>query len=253
MNTGPWEKSVSFMTVKRIVRIFILCAIFILAHGSGLMGNDAGYETVPKTNDPALRLRNLYAQILPVENRPAYHVFSLGMKGYDAVLKEGRLVNRRYLTLIDFSLSSNIKRLWVIDLESMQTVHHSLVSHGKNTGYEYALKFSNVPRSCKSSLGFYVTGNTYMGKHGLSLKLDGIEKQINDNARKRAIVIHGANYTSRKFIDAHGRLGRSFGCPALPVAKCRPIIDTIKGRSCLFIYYPDQKYFYKSKYAGSVH
>ena len=143
------------------------------------------------------------------------------------------------LTLIDFSLSSNEKRLWVIDLSTNTIVFNSLVAHGRNTGDEFAKNFSNSSSSFKSSLGFYSTGEVYNGKHGKSLKLDGLEKGINDNARNRGIVIHAANYVSDFFIKAHNRLGRSQGCPALPIEFTEKIINKIKGKSCLYIYYPN--------------
>lgn len=246
------SKNVFFISLKRINWVCIFCILSILGYQPSIMGNEAPYDTPQTTVDHELHLKRLYNQIQPVKNKPSYKVFSAGMTGYNSILKEGKLQNRQYLTLIDFSLSSTSKRLWVIDLESMQVIHHSLVSHGKNTGSEYAVKFSNKPHSCMSSLGFYVTGITYTGKHGLSLYLEGIEKEINDNAKERAVVIHGANYASQKFIATYGRLGRSLGCPALPTSNYKQIIDTIKGKSCLFIYYPDKNYFFNSTYANSA-
>ena len=191
---------------------------------------------------------SLYFRLRTTGIKPSLEVFSNGLRGYDALIQEGRLANVRYLTLIDFSLSSKERRLWVVDLENLTAVHHSLVAHGKNTGEEYALRFSNTPSSNMSSLGFFITGATYQGKHGFSLLLEGVEPGINDNARRRAIVFHPAWYATREFIDQHGRLGRSFGCPALPPAKSIDIIGTIKGRSCVFIYFPDQEYLSSSRY-----
>jgi len=195
---------------------------------------------------------SLYALLTAPGEKPSPELFRMGMTGYTQLLGEGHLDNIRYLTLIDFSLSSKERRLWVIDLETLAAVHHSLVSHGKNTGEEYAVRFSNIPHSNKSSLGFYVTGSTYSGKHGYSLRLSGMEPGINDNARKRAIVMHPAWYVSQDFAKKHGRLGRSFGCPALPPAKSEAIIDTIRDRSCLFIYHPSREYLSRSTYLASV-
>lgn len=118
----------------------------------------------------------------------------------------------------------------------------SLVSHGKNSGGNYATSFSNENGSLKSSLGFFLTENTYQGKNGYSLVLNGLEKGINDRAKERAIVIHGAAYSNPSVIASSGRLGRSFGCPALPQAVSKPIINTIKGGSLLFIYANNQNY-----------
>jgi hypothetical protein len=124
----------------------------------------------------------------------------------------------------------------------------SLVAHGKNSGVNYAESYSNQRYSNKSSLGFYVTGETYTGKHGYSLRLKGLESGINDNAYKRAIVIHPAKYVSREFINKFGRLGRSYGCPAIPLENHGEIINMIKGKTCLFIYYPDSFYLSTSSY-----
>ncbi|CAN1500110.1 Putative L,D-transpeptidase tautomerase [Flavobacteriaceae bacterium] len=153
-------------------------------------------------------------------------------------LKEKGLIKKDILTMVDFSLSSNTKRLWIIDLSTNKILFQSLVAHGRNTGEEFANYFSNKEESYQSSLGFYATGEVYNGKHGLSLKLDGLEKGLNDRARERAVVIHGADYVSEAFIKAHKRLGRSQGCPALPVGVTSEIIDVIKNGSCLYIYHP---------------
>nr|WP_315144126.1 murein L,D-transpeptidase catalytic domain family protein [uncultured Flavobacterium sp.] len=171
---------------------------------------------------------------------PQFDSFSEALKGYYK-LKEKGLVKKEILTLVDFSLSSNTKRLWVIDLATNTILFQSLVAHGRNTGEEFATNFSNKMSSFQSSLGFYVTGEVYKGKHGLSLKLDGLEKGINCNARSRAVVIHGADYVSESFIRQHKRLGRSQGCPALPNDLTLPIINTIKEQSILFIYHPSRK------------
>ena len=193
----------------------------------------------------------MYRNIIANGPKPSYPLFSKGLSGYYSLLNEGKIQNSRYLTLIDFTLSSKERRLWVIDLENDSIAHNSLVAHGKRTGEEYAVEFSNKPKSNMSSLGFFITGSTYYGKHGLSLLLEGVEEGINDNARKRAIVIHPASYATHNFVQKYGRLGRSFGCPALPPAKSAEIIDTIKGRSCLFIYHPDRKYLLASRYLVS--
>jgi len=168
---------------------------------------------------------------------PNEECFAEALKGYYS-LKEKGLIKRDILTLVDFSLSSNLKRLWVIDLSTNEILLQTLVAHGRNTGDEFANNFSNTPESFKSSLGFYATGEVYNGKHGISLKLDGLEKGLNDYARKRAVVIHGADYVSESFIKNHNRLGRSQGCPAVPIEFASEIITMIKGQSCLYIYHP---------------
>lgn len=168
---------------------------------------------------------------------PKLESFAKALKGF-YLLKEKGLVKKDILTLVDFSLSSNSKRLWVIDLATNTILYNSLVAHGRNTGEEFANNFSNAAQSFKSSLGFYATGEIYSGKHGMSLKLDGLEKGINDNARVRGVVIHAANYVSNAFIKNNKRLGRSQGCPAIPEELSKGIINTIKNKSCLFIYHP---------------
>lgn len=172
---------------------------------------------------------------------PNLESFSKALAGfYD--LKDKGLISKDILTLVDFSLSSNVKRLWVIDLTNNTILFNSLVAHGRNTGEEFANSFSNIDSSFKSSLGFYATGEIYNGKHGESLKLDGLEKGINDNARARGVVVHGADYVSENFINGNKRLGRSQGCPALPVKLTQEIISVIKDKSCLFIYHPSIKH-----------
>ncbi len=171
-----------------------------------------------------------------------YNVLLSALCVHQRLLKEGLLVNRNILTIIDFSKPSSRERLFVIDLNKERIIFKTLVAHGKNSGENYATHFSNDPLSHQSSLGFYITETTYMGRHGYSLRLDGIEGGINDNARKRAIVMHAADYVSKEFIASNGRLGRSFGCPALPPDHAHQIIDTIKGKSLLFIYARDEFY-----------
>lgn len=168
---------------------------------------------------------------------PNEECFEEALKGFYS-LKEKGIIKSNVLTLVDFSLSSNMKRLWIIDLTKNIVLFQTLVAHGRNTGEEFANNFSNTSESFKSSLGFYVTGEVYNGKHGISLKLDGLDKGMNDNARNRAVVLHGADYVSESFIKNHKRLGRSQGCPAVPVECVSEIISMIKGQSCLYIYHP---------------
>jgi len=239
---------VSIAFKKRLITITGILFIIL----SSVLSDDTILYSPLIRSDYNESISKLYNQLSPEEIKPSYKVFYGGMVGYYRMIQENRLENQQFLTLIDFSLSSKLCKLWVIDIESMQIVHHSYVSHGKNSGGEYAIKFSNTPKTNMSSLGFYITGFTYQGKYGLSLLLDGIEPGINDNARKRAIVIHSAPYATQSFINKYGRLGRSFGCPALPSAKSTAIIETIKNRSCLFIYYPDRSYLVKSHYLNSI-
>lgn len=154
--------------------------------------------------------------------------------------------NQEIITLIDFTKPSTEERLYVLDVRHKKLLFSSLVSHGKNSGGNYATSFSNEVNSYKSSLGFFVTEHTYQGKNGYSLVLDGLEKGINDRAKERAIVVHGADYCSPSVVASTGRLGRSFGCPALPQSLARPIIDTIKDGTLLYIYANDKEYLSQS-------
>ncbi|MEO0045956.1 MAG: hypothetical protein RL705_1147 [Bacteroidota bacterium] len=171
---------------------------------------------------------------------PSFESFNLALDGFN-YLKEKGVVKKNILTIVDFSLSSNAKRLWVIDLDKNRVLFQTLVAHGRNTGEEFAQTFSNQAESFKSSVGFFATAEIYNGKHGMSLKLDGLQKGLNDKARERAVVMHGADYVSESFIKQNKRLGRSQGCPAVPVEMNQKIISVIKDKSCLFIYHPTAK------------
>jgi hypothetical protein len=173
---------------------------------------------------------------------PPLKLLKTALTGYKILVEEQHLSRPDVITIIDYSLPSDKKRLWVLDLIHGKVLFCCLVAHGRNSGDLMAEKFSNKPGSNASSPGFYSTGETYIGKHGLSLALVGLETGINDKARERAIVIHGADYVSADFIRKYGRLGRSLGCPAVPVELSKDIIQTIKGGSCLFIYVPEISY-----------
>jgi hypothetical protein len=177
---------------------------------------------------------------------PQLDVFTKAFEGYDALEAQSKIKNN-ILTIIDFSLSSTKERMWVIDMLNKKVILQTLVSHGIKSGKEYAKSFSNQNESFKSSLGFFLTGETYKGNHGISLKLDGLEFGLNDKARDRAVVIHGAEYVSKKLANRQGYLGRSQGCPAVATAIAPRLIQTIKDKSVLFIYHPTRMYVNKSK------
>lgn len=183
---------------------------------------------------------------------PSFPLLQTALSGYKLLVEEHFVKRSEVITIIDFSLPSDKERLWVLDLIRGKVLFHCLVSHGRNSGELMAEKFSNIPGSNASSPGFYATGETYMGKHGFSLKLDGLETGINDKARTRSIVMHGADYVSAEFIRKYGRLGRSFGCPAVPEELSEEIIQTIKGGSCLFIYVPEAGYISKSPVISKI-
>ena len=167
--------------------------------------------------------------------------------GYQHLQKTGAILHAGILSIVDFSLPSFKKRLFVLDLENGKLLFNTLVAHGRNSGQLMATRFSNRSRSLESSLGFYLTGETYNGQKGYSLRLMGIEPGINNNAYKRGIVVHGAAYVNEETSMINGRMGRSEGCPALPKDIHRMVIETIKEGSCFFIYGRNKRYLTSSK------
>jgi hypothetical protein len=231
------------------LRFFTLLLTFVLS--SSFTTSYTGLKTI--TNIEGLAeddIVSLYETFLNQNtSMPQLVSFSNAIRGYSKLKSQGKIENET-LTIIDFSLSSKAKRLWVLDMTTHKVLFNTVVAHGKNTGGEFATKFSNKNNSNQSSLGFYITDNTYYGKNGLSLFLNGQEKGINDNARKRYVVFHGAKYANPNFAKKHGRLGRSLGCPAVPTAFNTAIIKRIKNKSCLFIYHPNKNYQEVSQLIG---
>jgi hypothetical protein len=172
--------------------------------------------------------------------------FVTALKGYQHLVDKGLLDKDGLLTIIDFSQSSKNKRLYVLDLTGVRLLFNTYVAHGRRSGGEYATSFSNRNRSNKSSLGFYITRNTYTGGDGYALRLEGLDKGFNDKALPRGIVLHGSWYVNEQYLTSHGLMGRSLGCPAVPMEEHEQIIDSIKEGSCVFMYYPDKIYLHKS-------
>lgn len=172
--------------------------------------------------------------------------FDYAVKGYQKLVDNGEVEKNKYLTVIDFSQSSRKKRFYLIDVENQELVVNTFVSHGKNSGVDMAKSFSDRINSNQSSLGFYVTKGTYTGKHGLSLRLSGKERGFNANAEPRAIVVHGADYVNAGRVNS-GFMGRSQGCPALPMKDYAKVINLIKDGSVMFIYHPSQNYIQQSQ------
>ncbi len=188
--------------------------------------------------------KNLYRK-MNLSNKIDYKLFEKAIAGYEKINSK---TNGNFLTIIDYAKPSTDKRFYVLDMKNKKVFYETYVSHGVNTGNVNATKFSNKVDSRKSSLGFFLTNETYFGSNGYSLRLDGLEPGINSNARKRAIVIHGADYANPNFIEKTGRLGRSWGCPALPLGLNKKIIDTIKNGTVLFVNGNDLNYAQNSKY-----
>ena len=164
-------------------------------------------------------------------------VLELALRAHARARNEGRTASD-LLTVIDYSLPSRERRLWVLDLATGAVLEHELVAHGNGSGGDLATTFSNVSGSNQTSLGTFVTGATYQGKHGLSLRLHGLDAGLNDQAHSRAIVVHGADYVNPGIVSTLGRLGRSQGCPALSTAASARIIQRIQGGTVIFSYYP---------------
>lgn len=228
----------------------LLCSFFLLPVVKG--GSNSGYsETVTSANNNTTEASGVeyYGNML----YDSLHLEQMGMrkdalmyayKGQQKLVKKGKISNPDILTVCDFSQPSDSKRLYIIDVRNFKVLLNTYVAHGKNSGVEYANRFSNRPRSLESSLGFYVTKNTYFGKHGLSLKLSGQDRGFNDRAESRAIVVHGAGYIGDEWLG--GKMGRSFGCPAVPSRMAAKVIDLIKNGTCLFIYHPLKSYLHGS-------
>jgi hypothetical protein len=175
-------------------------------------------------------------------------VLHLALSAAECARQSGTVPDVDLLTVIDYSKASTEPRLWVLDIESGSVLFEELVAHGRGSGDNYATRFSNEQDSHQTSLGLFRTADVYVGSNGYSLRLDGLESGVNDRARDRAIVMHGAPYVSETTARALGRLGRSWGCPALPLSVARTIIDTIKGGSLVFAYYPDQEWLKESRF-----
>lgn len=197
--------------------------------------------SVPK-NEPEMGFAHL-SEKLNLNTK----AFVLAIKGYEKLKQLGQLANQRYLTIADMSRASSDPRLYIIDMEKQELLLQTFVAHGRNSGLLFAKQFSNQLGSFQSSLGFYITGKPYQGKHGKSLVLKGVEAGINDNAEQRAIVLHGADYVNKGFVQQQGYLGRSLGCPAVPNHQVEAIIKAIQGASCLFVYAPNNQYLSESK------
>jgi hypothetical protein len=256
--------------VNKTVLVIMVSLIFLSFQSTTMEGfsmNDKPVDSQKSTSAPIFKSSNLLeaqgdSSLSQFENQSndlynqfsfnkwnklRFEVFLKAYKGYLVMREEGMIANSRYLTVMDFELSANIRRMWVLDLVKHKIVVHELVSHGRNSGEEYATSFSNQHESFKSSLGFYVTGMNYMGKNDYSLRLHGVEEGFNDNAFDRGIVMHGAEYVCNKYICNNKRLGRSQGCPAVPQKINKWLINTIQNGSCLFIYYPDKHYLKSSE------
>jgi hypothetical protein len=190
---------------------------------------------------------NLYDSIQLDKSGLNRKAFEYAWKGYTILVEKKMIQKTGIITICDFSQSSRRKRLYLVDIENYKLLMQTHVAHGRNSGKEYATRFSNQAKSHQSSLGFYITRDTYWGGHGLALKIDGLEPGINDKAERRNIVVHGSKYVGPDYLRFSKYIGRSFGCPAIPSKQTNEIINTIKNGTCFFIYHPTKKYIEASK------
>ena len=232
------------------ISIGILCTSFTIIpspaefNSNTPVANATGRNIDPSKSESAATIysdANLHEYGLTAE------AFDYAWKGYQELLEKKMIPRSEYLTICDLSQSSAKKRLYVLDIAANRLIINTYVAHGRNSGGEYASSFSNKPASLQSSLGFYITQSTYIGGHGLSLRINGIEPGINDKALERTIVIHGAAYVDATRARKGVFMGRSYGCPAVPVNESAKLITTIKNGTCLFIYHPSRDYLLGSK------
>lgn len=228
------------MTIMNTIRKFILIIVAVFTLHYGVLARAESLMVANPDNETKLLSAQTGDHLNP-------RIIQLGIIAYNNAVKEG-VVQQRLLTIVDFSMPSTEKRFWVFDLDHHRVLFNKLVAHGKYTGGIHAASFSNAMNSHKSSLGIYVTENTYVGKMGYSLRLHGLEEGINDNVKKRGIVIHSSYFVSHEFIRLSGQLGRSKGCLALSRKCSRAIIDTIKNGSIIMVYHPASGWVSRSRF-----
>lgn len=233
----------------------LLLALNLFSHPTSAVSNihpiSDSTETVNIFSDPLIfedSVQHLYDAVHLEQYNLSYPAFRYAMIGYFSLEQDGKLGNKKIISIIDFTKPSTEKRFYTIDLEKLEVMFHEYVSHGKNTGENTATSFSNVVHSNASSMGFYITAETYVGSKGYSLKLDGQDKGYNDNMRARAVVMHEADYVSEAWIKRYGRLGRSQGCPALRKEISKKVIDAIKHHTLIFAYADDATFLGSSEH-----
>jgi hypothetical protein len=228
---------------------FLICFPLILPalFSSAAISPKKNNTTIRVSIRPSAFVSALYESLSLDSLGLSREAFNQAITGYYILQDGGNIQHPGVLSIIDFSLPSYKKRLFVLDIENGKLLFNTLVAHGRNSGQVLATRFSNRFRSFESSLGFYLTGETYTGGKGYSLRLLGIEKGINNNAYNRGIVVHAASYVNEEISRTGGRLGRSEGCPAIPADIHRSLIESIKNGSCLFIYGNDKRYASRSR------
>ena len=243
---------------KKTVWLTGLILIFVFSFAIGIPADETGKSTAKKplvsSNETLIpdsngNAKTLYESLGLAAKGLGWETFRKAWHGFARLNQEG-FVKNQMLTIADLSQPSCRKRLYIIDMLSKQLLINTLVAHGRNSGDVNAARFSNTPESLQSSLGFYITGDTYQGGNGYSMRLKGMEKGFNDQAENRAIVMHGAPYVNEDMAKKTGRIGRSWGCPAVSLKEHQQIINLVKNGSCLFVFAPEKQYLAKSSLAA---
>ncbi|HVW62585.1 MAG TPA: murein L,D-transpeptidase catalytic domain family protein [Puia sp.] len=251
-------KNLSRRTVKFVNVLCLSLAAFLFlgflplpsspsARSAPVIVNNAPANNIGFSYADSSRLNKFYDDLQLDSLGLSADAYHMAISGFLSLVLAGEIQNPGVLSIIDFSKPSTQRRLFVLDMNNGTLLFNTLVAHGRNSGKLLATRFSNRPNSFMSSIGFYLTGESFIGQHGYSLRLEGKEKGWNDNAFHRSIIIHPAEYVSEEHIRQWGYLGRSEGCPAIPEGLDREIIDSIRGGSCLFIYSPDIRYLHRSR------
>lgn len=240
-------KGVYLSAAILLLSIFTLPFAFSKSNGIGNISVNKTVIAAPVTTKENTSMALIYDSLNLDDLGLSQDAFNYAVAGYEKLKQSGKIINDKVISIVDFTKPSYKKRLFVIDLSNFKLLFNTYVAHGQNTGKEYAKAFSNRPESYQSSLGFYITSGTYVGKNGFSMHLDGLEYGINHLAEERAIVMHGAPYVSEGMIRSQGYIGRSHGCPAVPEKLNKPIIEKIKNGSCFFIYSDNRSYLSKSR------
>ncbi len=245
MKNNQMKKLLAFISPLLILMIHLPFVFARTAHATGKRISPVVNEHKPAdVTSGHTGYQLVYEQLNLQALGLSEEAFRFAIKGFDRLVENGKIKKDSLLSIVDFSKPSSQKRLFVIDLKNSRVLFNTYVAHGQGSGEKFARHFSNIPESYQSSLGFYITADTYTGKNGYSMNLTGVEKGINDKAESRAIVMHGAPYVHESYIRSQGYIGRSWGCPAVPEKWNRPIIESIKNGSCLFLY-SNNKYYLK--------
>ena len=229
-----------YMTIRQI--IILISTIFACS------ALQAMQPISPTNKHPVCSTSDVFYAVDPLIALPKNDIMHIAQKAFNCATEKHIDIKSEIMTIIDMRMPSSEKRLWLVNMSTNKVLLNTFVAHGKHTGSLYAKHFSNNPNTDETSLGLYLTGNAYYGHDGYSLYLTGLEPGFNDEAKKRHIVMHGANYVSQSFIKKYHRLGRSWGCPAVPKNEIVPIVNTIKGGSLLLIFYPDKNWLSHSKF-----